>query len=74
MEDREVFTSRVESIIENLVGHTPGADVHPVSNMSHRANMLLDILKGAEELPIWLESMVKRLETDQYEYFKKKFS
>lgn len=61
-------------VIKNLRASHSGADVHEVGNMLHTAEGILSVLEDEAECEDLIKLLVERVEKQQLEFFKKKYS
>lgn len=70
---KDSYIYRAESVIFNIRRFN-GADIHQVGNMRNIASLLIQAIQTGLIDEVSVADVLKRLETQQYEFFRKKFS
>lgn len=70
---RDVYRYRAKLVILNLRFCNSAADIHAVNNMRNTAELLIDAINCHIMSEKRIAGILKRLEKDELEFFKKKF-
>lgn len=75
-QQRDILQWRLDCILNAVTrAGGSGADVHRLTNMRHTGQMLKQLIKEGDSVPYpKAEAIMKRLEVDAVEFFKRKYA